>query len=83
MDFAAGHQVDADSQLNEDKWKNGDRDDDPITFAFNRTPGLRVPAPDSADVLAIFELFFTVELLTILVTENNRYAKHFLDEKLE
>ena len=42
-----------------------------------------MPAPDNADVLAIFELFFTVELLTILVTETNRYAKRFLDEKFD
>ena len=42
-----------------------------------------MPVPDNADVLAIFELFFTVELLTILVTETNRYAKRFLDEKLD
>ena len=86
MNFEAGHQLDqvyADSQL-DDKWKDGDRDDDLITLAFNHTPGLCVPAPDNADVLAIFELFFTVELLTILVTETNRYhAKRFLDEKFD
>ena len=39
--------------------------------------------PHNADGLATFELFFTVELLTILVTETNRYAKRFLDEKLD
>ena len=55
----------------------------PLCFAINRTPGLCLPAPDNADVLAIFELFFTVELLTILVTETNRYAKRYLDEKLD
>ena len=50
VDSEAGHQVYADSQLDDDKWKHGDRDDDLITFAFNHTPGLRVPAPDNADV---------------------------------
>ena len=82
MDFEAGHQVDqvyADSQL-DDKWKDGDRDDDLITLAFNRSPGLCVPVPDNADVLAIFESFFTVKLLAILVTETNRF---FLDEKFD
>ena len=33
VDFDAGHQAYADSQLDDDKWKDGDRDDDPITFA--------------------------------------------------
>ena len=77
------HQAYTDSQLDDDKWKDGDQDDDPIAFSFNRTPGLSVCAPDSADVLAIFELVFTVELLSILVTETNRYAKRFLDEKFD
>ena len=56
--LAINDQVYADSQLDDDKWKDEDQDDDPITFAFNRTPRLRVSAPDNADDLAIFELFF-------------------------
>ena len=50
-----------------------------------KTTPSRLPSivlPHNADGLAIFELFFTVELLTILVTETNRYAKHYLDEKV-
>ena len=47
MNFEAGHEVYAESQLDADKWKDGDRDDDLITFAFNRTPGLCMPAPDN------------------------------------
>ena len=61
-------------ELDDDKWKGEDRDDD----SFGRTPRLCVPAPDNADVLVIFKLFFTVELLTNLVSKTNRYAQRFL-----
>ena len=51
------------------------------TTTPSRLPSIVLP--HNADVLAIFELFFTVKLLTILVTETNRHAKRFLDDKLD
>ena len=82
VDFEAGHKVHADSLLDDSNWVEGDRTDAPVTFSFGRRPGLRVEVPDNPDILAIFELFFTVELVLILVMETNRYAQQFLAAKL-
>ena len=60
VDFEAGHKVHADSLLDDSNWVEGDRTDAPVTFVFGRRPGLRVEVPDNPDILAIFELFFTV-----------------------
>ena len=50
VDFEAGHRVHADSLLDDTKWTENDRTDDPITLALGTQPGLRVKIPDNPDI---------------------------------
>lgn len=47
-------------------------------FNFSGTPGVRVNITDYNDPLEIFKLFFTQELVDLIVEQTNAYAQEFL-----
>ena len=49
-------------------------------FVFTGNPGIKARIDDASDPLEFFKLFFTDELIDIIVTETNRYAGQFLAE---
>lgn len=52
------------------------------SFPFTGNSGVQIPLSKD-NILGIFESFFTEELIQLIVSETNRYARQFLDKNKE
>lgn len=48
---------------------------------FTGNPGLQLPVPDNARPIDFFKMYFTEEMIELLVEETNRFAKQYLDSQ--
>lgn len=65
-----------------DSWRLGCRDN-VNRFPFRGETKINVEIPDSSDVLSIVKLFLTADILNVIVSETNAYAKKFLEMNKE
>ncbi|XP_064635294.1 piggyBac transposable element-derived protein 4-like [Lineus longissimus] len=68
-----------DDPANDRPWSVNDQVRDRYPFTGN--PGIKVDIHDTSDPLEFFELFFGDELVDLIVTETNRFARQYLVEK--
>ena len=93
-EISIGYSLDSNSEESEDpshfsvnfqgnNWQEIDSADPPPPFACELLGKQILPVPCIDDPLAYFELFFDDEIISIIVTETNRYAAQFLAREKE